>query len=91
MAGIMVLALLAFFLLWAVGNRGPWVWLPIVIAMFGVGSFQAIYGQSVPCQMSGTANHLESPDLSVEGRACSQPFRQRRYQQLVMQDSVADW
>ncbi|KAI4853898.1 hypothetical protein E4T44_00555 [Aureobasidium sp. EXF-8845] len=43
MTGIMVLALLAFFLLWAVGNRGPWVWLPIVIAMFGVGSFQAIY------------------------------------------------
>ncbi|KAI4854358.1 hypothetical protein E4T44_00231 [Aureobasidium sp. EXF-8845] len=41
--GIMVLALLAFFLLWAVGNRGPRVWLPIVIAMFSVGSLQAIY------------------------------------------------
>jgi hypothetical protein len=77
MTGIMILALLAF-LLWAVGNRGPRVWLPIVIAMFGVGSFQAIYGQSVLCQIPGTANRLESHNLFVDGSACSQPFRQRR-------------
>jgi hypothetical protein len=76
LTGIMVLALLAFFLLWALGDRGPRVWLPIVIAMFGIGCLQAIYGQSVSCQTSGTANYQESPDFFVDGRTCSHPFRQ---------------
>jgi hypothetical protein len=54
-----ILAFLAFSLLWAVGNRGPRVWLPIVIAIFGAGSVQAIYGKSVPCRLPGTADRME--------------------------------
>lgn len=44
LTGVIVNAMLAFFLLWAVKNRGSRVWLPIVIAMIGVGTFQAVFG-----------------------------------------------
>jgi hypothetical protein len=36
--------MLAFFLLWAARNHSPRVWLPIAIAMIGVGTFQAAFG-----------------------------------------------
>jgi hypothetical protein len=63
--GMMLLAFMAFFLLWAVGNRGPRVYLPIVIAMFSVGSIQAIYGEFVPCRVSGTAICMNIPDQAL--------------------------
>lgn len=45
-SGVVILACLAFFLMWAVRNHGPQVYLCILIAMFGVGSLQAVYGKS---------------------------------------------
>jgi hypothetical protein len=63
--GMMMLAFMAFFLLWAAANRGPRVYLPIVTAMFLVGSLQAIYGEFTPCRVSGTANCIDSPDQAL--------------------------
>ncbi|KEQ62118.1 uncharacterized protein M437DRAFT_31115, partial [Aureobasidium melanogenum CBS 110374] len=40
LCGVIVNAMLAFFLLWATRSGSPRVWLPIVIAMIGVGTFQ---------------------------------------------------
>jgi hypothetical protein len=63
--GMILLAFMAFFLLWAVGNRGPRVYLPIVIAMFSVGSIQAIYGELTSCRVSDTANCMDSLDQAL--------------------------
>ncbi|KAH0351866.1 hypothetical protein KCU81_g2129, partial [Aureobasidium melanogenum] len=43
LCGVIVNAMLAFFLLWATRSGSPRVWLPIVIAMIGVGTFQATF------------------------------------------------
>jgi cellobiose-specific phosphotransferase system component IIC len=63
--GMMLLAFMAFFLLWAVGNRGPQVYLPIVTAMFAVGSLQAVYGEFTPCRVSDTADYMDSPGQAL--------------------------
>ncbi|CAD0090199.1 unnamed protein product [Aureobasidium mustum] len=44
LSGVIINAMLAFLLLWAARNRGPRVWLPIVIAMIVVGTLQAAFG-----------------------------------------------
>ncbi|KAK6001268.1 hypothetical protein QM012_002599 [Aureobasidium pullulans] len=43
LSGVIINAILAFFLLWAVRNRGPRIWLFMIIAMIGVGTFQAAF------------------------------------------------
>ncbi|KAG9605386.1 hypothetical protein KCU77_g758, partial [Aureobasidium melanogenum] len=43
LSGVIINAMLAFFLLWAARNRGPRVSLPIAITMIGVGTFQAAF------------------------------------------------
>jgi hypothetical protein len=59
--GMILLAFLAFFLLWAAANRGPRVYLPIVIAMFSIGSLQAVYGEFTLCRVSDSADCMDSP------------------------------
>ncbi|KAG9568652.1 hypothetical protein KCU71_g2967, partial [Aureobasidium melanogenum] len=43
LSGAIINAMPAFFLLWAARNHSPRVWLPIAIAMIGVGTFQAAF------------------------------------------------
>lgn len=45
LSGVLIVAILSLFLLWATRNRGPEVYLSIIIAMLAVGSLQGAYGQ----------------------------------------------
>ncbi|KAG9855407.1 hypothetical protein KCU98_g1724, partial [Aureobasidium melanogenum] len=70
LSGVIINAMLAFFLLWAARSRGPRVWLPIAIAMIGVGTFQAafgILGVSVPGGAT-CAHHRRHPPGRVGAR-----------------------
>jgi len=44
-SGVLIIAILGLFLIWAAGSRGPQVYLCIVIAMLAVGSILGAYGQ----------------------------------------------
>lgn len=44
-SGVLIIAILGLFLLWAADSRGPQVYLSIVIAMLAVGSILGAYGQ----------------------------------------------
>lgn len=44
LSGVLILAILSLFLLWAARNRGAEVYLSIIIAMLAVGTLQGAYG-----------------------------------------------
>ncbi|CAD0112304.1 unnamed protein product [Aureobasidium uvarum] len=56
LTGVIINAVLAFFFPCAVRNRGPGVWVPILVTMLIVGAVQAAYGKSTLCVTSDISN-----------------------------------
>lgn len=70
--------MLAFPLLWAARNLDSRVWLPIVIAMIGVGACQAAFGTHLSrAQLETLLTYVYSLGVFVPGGAACSPHHNR--------------